>query len=189
MGTRKTLYQAICLGIVIGLLNACGAQQDERASQSRQLEPIEPLTQLSPTGSSLQGTASPDPLKAVIGQTIYVPAYSYIYYGKGEEYLLAITLSIRNTSLSDPISVTSIRYYNSQGNLVKEFAQKSLQIPPMATAEFFVEERDTSGGSGANFLVEWVAEKEVSEPVVEAVMVGTSFQQGVSLVSPGRVIE
>ena len=38
-------------------------------------------------------------------------------------------------------------------------------------------------------LVEWVAETEVYEPIVEALMVSTSSQQGISFVSQGRVIE
>jgi hypothetical protein len=37
--------------------------------------------------------------------------------------------------------------------------------------------------------VEWVAEKEISEPVVEAVMIGTESTQGISFISPGKVIK
>jgi hypothetical protein len=73
--------------------------------------------------------------------------------------------------------------------LVKKFTQKSLQIAPMATAEFFVVEYDASGGSGTNFIVEWTAPKDVTEPVAEAVMISTASQQGISLISPGRVIQ
>jgi hypothetical protein len=45
------------------------------------------------------------------------------------------------------------------------------------------------GGVGANFIVEWIAEKEVSEPVVEAVMISAASNQGISFVSPGRIIK
>jgi len=51
-----------------------------------------------------------------------------------------------------------------------------------------VKEQDTSGGSGANFIVKWTAQQGVTKPVVEAVMI-TAFHQGISLISPGRVIE
>ena len=44
-------------------------------------------------------------------------------------------------------------------------------------------------GLGANFIVEWVAQTEISEPTVEAVMLGTDLHQGISLISPGRVIK
>lgn len=189
MLARKTLLQLICLTLVTGLLCACTTQQSEKTPQQPQPSQVEPLTQLSPSSFNTEVDTSSKNLETATGQTIYVPAYSHIYYGKGKEYLLAITLSIRNTSLTDSIIVTSVRYYDSKGNLVKEYSKKSLQIPRMATAEFFVEEQDTRGGSGANFIVEWTAQKGVTEPVVEAVMISTAFQQGISLISPGRVIE
>lgn len=53
----------------------------------------------------------------------------------------------------------------------------------------FIAANDTSGGAGANFIVEWVAEKTVYEPVVEAVMINTSSSQGISFVSPARVLK
>ncbi len=49
--------------------------------------------------------------------------------------------------------------------------------------------RDRRGGSGAKFIVEWVAQTSVSEPIVEAIMISTAFQQGISFVSPGKVIK
>lgn len=179
------LRWAICLAIA-ALLSACTAQQ-AKSPQPGGSSQVEPLTQLSPTSNPK--ATSPESLGAAIGQTVYVPAYSHIYYQDGKDLLLAITLSIRNTSLTDAISVTSVRYYDSNGKLVKEYSQKSLQILPMATAEFFVDERDSSGGSGANFIVEWTASKDLAEPVIEAVMISTSSQQGISLISPGRVIQ
>ena len=189
MVAREILDRAIYLAIATGLLSACTAQQIQRTPQPSQRSQVEPLTKLSSPFPHTGASASPGTLKTAIGQTIYVPTYSHVYYGKGEEYLLATTLSIRNTSLTNSISVTSVRYYDSKGKLVKEYSQKPLQIPPMATAEFFVEEQDKSGGSGANFIVEWTAQKDVNEPVVEAVMISTAFQQGISLISPGRVIQ
>ena len=48
----------------------------------------------------------------------------------------------------------------------------------MASTEYVVEENDTAGGAGANFIVEWSASAEVTSPVVEAVMIGTVSQQG-----------
>ena len=59
----------------------------------------------------------------------------------------------------------------------------------MASTNFVVPENDQTGGSGANFIVEWIAETEVFEPIIEAVMVSTASQQGLSFISVGRVIE
>ncbi|KOP25543.1 hypothetical protein AMR41_14600 [Hapalosiphon sp. MRB220] len=191
MVLRKFRLLVICLALMLGLLSACTVQQSEKSPQSSNTSTVEPLTQLSPIPISPNTVdlQSPETLGNTSGQTIYVPAYSHVYYGNGKEYLLATTLSIRNTSLTDTILVTSVSYYDSKGKLVKEYSQKGLQLPPMATTEFFVEEKDTSGGSGANFLVKWTAQKNVTEPVVEAVMISTAFQQGISFISPGRVIE
>lgn len=188
MVAREILSRAVYLVIATGLLNACTAQQTEKAPQPTKPTQVEPLTQLSPTPNT--GVSNPsENLETAVGQTIYVPAYSHVYYQDGREFLLATTLSIRNTSLTDSISIRSVRYYDSKGKLVKEYSQKRLLLPSMATTEFFVEERDTSGGSGANFIVEWTAPKDVTEPVVEAVMISTSSQQGISLISSGRVIK
>jgi len=45
------------------------------------------------------------------------------------------------------------------------------------------------GGSGANFIVEWVSDTKVNQPVIEAVMVGIDGQSGISFVRPGFVIQ
>lgn len=127
-------------------------------------------------------------LEIVTGQTIYVPAYSEVYFRRDRTLDLAITLSIRNTDLKHPIVLTSVRYYDTHGQLVREYLTEPIQLGPMASTDFFVEEQDDSGGTGANFIVEWVAEEPVFEPVVEAIMLTTVTNQGISFISPGRVI-
>jgi hypothetical protein len=59
----------------------------------------------------------------------------------------------------------------------------------MASTRFIVKESDTKGGSGANFLVEWQAETEVNEPIIEGVMIGAAAQQGISFTSRGKAIK
>ncbi|MEQ9407993.1 MAG: DUF3124 domain-containing protein [Fuerstiella sp.] len=128
-------------------------------------------------------------LNPVQGQIVYVPAYSHIYHQDGKPYLLTITLSVRNTSLDQAIIVRSVRYFDTKGVEVKSHLRKPLRLPPLATTEFLVERDDASGGSGANFLVEWVADAEVTEPIIEAVMIATDGQQGVSFVCSGRAVQ
>lgn len=128
--------------------------------------------------------------KIVMGQTIYVPVYSQIYHGDGKRiFNLAATLSIRNTDLTNPIIINSVRYYDSNGKLVKQYLERPIQLATLASTDFVIDRTDNSGGLGANFIVEWVAQTEVSEPVIEAVIIGTDFQQGISFISPGRVIK
>jgi hypothetical protein len=138
--------------------------------------------------SQLQVVTLDENFKIAMSQTLYVPIYSHIYHQDQQKiFNLAATLSIRNTDLTNPIVITSVRYYDSNGKLVKQYLERPIQINPMASTDFVVDRTDTSGGSGANFIVEWVAQTEISEPVVEAVMIGTDFQQGISFLSPARV--
>lgn len=124
------------------------------------------------------------------GSTVYVPVYSHIYVGiKGYRFDLSISLSIRNTNLTRPISVTSVAYHDSDGKLVRNFLEKPREVPPLASAEFFVSESDTSGGFGAAFLVKWASKTKVNEPIIEGVMAGTSSAQGISFTTRGLVIE
>lgn len=123
------------------------------------------------------------------GQVVYVPCNSQIRLADGRKFSLAINLSIRNTSQTETIQVTAVEYYDTDGVLKKNYASEVLQIKPLATAEFFVGESDSSGGSGANFLVTWKADKPLTQPIVEAVMIGTGGSQGISFVSQGRLLK
>ena len=83
----------------------------------------------------------------------------------------------------------SAKYYSTEGKIVREYVETPLELLTMATLDFIVGQKDRSGGSGANFIVEWVAESQVTEPIVECIMIGTSGQQGISFLSVGKVIQ
>lgn len=123
------------------------------------------------------------------GQVVYIPCYSHIKLANGQDYRLAVNLSIRNTSQSESLQISSVEYYDTDGVLKKNYAEQALTLKPLATAEFFIGESDMTGGSGANFIVTWNAEKAISEPIMEAVMVGTGGSQGVSFMSSGRLLK
>ena len=110
---------------------------------------------------------------------IYVPAYSHVYYQGGSPYLLETTLSIRNVDSDRPIYVASIRYFDTDGKLVRTPVEETIKLEPLQTVDFLVERQDSTGGSGANFLVDWGSDEDVNEPMVETVMVGTSGTQGI----------
>lgn len=123
------------------------------------------------------------------GQTLYVPAYSHIYHGpRAVEFDLTCTLSIRNTDMSNSIELVSVNYYDSGGELVRRYQKDSVMLEKLATQEYIVDLSDKSGGSGANFIVVWRAEKPVNAPLVEAVMIGTQGNQGVSFTSRARPV-
>lgn len=126
-------------------------------------------------------------LDIVTGQTLYVPAYSRVSDGRGRSLSLTVTLSIHNTDPTRPIVVRSIRYYSAAGQLVREYIDEPQLLGPLASAEVIVESEENVG-IGTNFIVEWVAEEPVYEPVVETLMLNASGNQGISFISVGRVL-
>lgn len=169
----------VCWAIAAIVLTACPNQTVSSGQQSS-LEHKIPLR-----------AVTLDPKKVVMGQTVYVPVYSHIYHynSQADVMNLSATLSIRNTDLTNPIIITSVRYYGTDGQLIRTDLGSPVELKPLASTDFFIAANDTSGGAGANFIVEWVAEKKVYEPVIEAVMISTSFQQGISFVSPAKVLK
>ncbi|GAB7022009.1 DUF3124 domain-containing protein [Salidesulfovibrio brasiliensis] len=126
----------------------------------------------------------------VEGQNVYVPAYSHIYQGpKGRPYQLAVMLSIRNVDLDTSITVAVIDYYDDHGKKLHAFLDKPVTLGPLETYEVNIPANDKTGGSGANFIVNWSAEKAVSAPIIQSVMIGTASQQGISFVCDGVPLE
>lgn len=128
------------------------------------------------------------------GQTVYLPVYSHIWHGdmKGDgspERLLVSTLvSIRNTDPRHPITLQQADYYDTDGKLIRHYAEQPRIIGPMATVEYFVTLTDTSGGSGANFLIRWSAAQAVSDPVVEGVHAYFRGTHSLGFLTQGRVV-
>jgi hypothetical protein len=145
---------------------------------------------LSYTPSSGSGPAAPaEPVElSGAGHAVYVPVYSHIYSLGGKPMLLETTLSVRNTDVSNSMVLGSVRYFDTDGNEVRNFLDAPITIGPLATAEFLVEAKDTSGGSGANFVVEWMADAEISEPIIEAIMVGLDGTHGLAFRGEGEEI-
>jgi hypothetical protein len=170
------------LGLLVALGPGCGGDRPRSRPQSPATDP----------GAPRPGVAR-FPLeadfRAAAGQTIYVPVYSHVYTSNdARPFDLAVTLSVRNTDRGRPIVVTSVRYHDRDGRPVRDYLKVPVRIAPLASMDFFVEERDTTGGFSASFLVEWVAAERVTAPVVEAVMIGTASTQGISFTCPGRVV-
>ncbi len=138
---------------------------------------------------------SPTPLHAEeahglsAGQSIYVPAYSHIYTGNREQpFLLTVTISIRNIDPVHPIKITAANYFETQGKLLKRYIDTPVTLKPLESLRYIIPEKDTSGGSGANFIVSWKSDRPVNPPIAESIMIGTQSQQGISFTSRGRVI-
>jgi hypothetical protein len=129
------------------------------------------------------------------GQTLYLPIYSSIWHGdvssgsgKPMKAEMSALVSIRNTSLKTPIKLLSARYYSTEGKLLKEFVAAPQAIAPMGTYELFIEKRESEGGSGANFIIQWEAGAETNPPVVEAVHIDNQAGRPYSFTTSARVI-
>ncbi|TDS15378.1 uncharacterized protein DUF3124 [Maribacter caenipelagi] len=116
---------------------------------------------------------------------VYVPIYSDIYnQTRDTRTLLTATLSIRNTSLKDSLFVSKIDYYNTEGDLVRSYIDSPIYLTPMESIDYVIEQQDTSGGSGANFLIDWYSKKQLN-PLFQAVMVGGLGAQAFSFTTEG----
>jgi hypothetical protein len=134
------------------------------------------------------------PLSA--GQTLYLAIYSHLYHGdvhprtgKPSETLVSTHVSIRNTDPKNGFKVTSARYYNTDGKLLREYLPQPQAVPPLGTYELYVPRSDSSGGSGANFIIEWSADKPINPPLVEALHADIREARTLLFVTTARPIQ
>ena len=134
-----------------------------------------------------------------LGQTVYVPVYSHIYHGnQAKKFDLTSTLSIRNTNLNKEIMLYSINYYDSEGELLREYLETPIVLKKLSTVRYVIKAKDRRrygndanekhGGSGAKFIVRWKSKTVSNAPIIEAIMISTQSQQGISFVSRGQTI-
>ena len=113
------------------------------------------------------------PVAKSAGQTLYLPIYSHIWHGDSDNggqparTLVSVSVSIRNTDARQPIRITSAQYFDTDGKRLREYLATPKTIAPMGTYELFVPRSDDTGGSGANFLIVWKADKPASQPLVQ----------------------
>lgn len=128
----------------------------------------------------------PDSL--ITGST-YLSVYSQVY--SQTEHItrdLTATVSLRNIDLQDSIYIDKATYYDTHGNPIRTYFEKTIYIAPMETVEIIIDEVDKSGGTGANFVFDWKTEPGSAEPLFEAVMISTSGQQGLSFSTTGKQV-
>ncbi|WP_240315769.1 DUF3124 domain-containing protein [Salinibacter ruber] len=177
---RLTLPLAL---VLVGALCACGPSDRDANTEP----PASHLDSLPTASSSPENRGAPT--KRVRSQTLYVPAYSHIYPRDAQRSMnLATTLSIRNTSRDVPLTLSSIDYYDSRGRHVRAHLDTARTLGPLASTYVVVDVDDIRGGVGANFILQWRAERPVPPPVVETVMITGANTQGVSFRSTARVL-
>ena len=139
--------------------------------------------------SSTGAFVEPSLDRVAIRRTVYVAAYSTVRLGSGKGKVdLATTLSIHNTSQERPLNILRVDYFDTAGKLVHSYLPKPIAIRPFGTVEAFVPAENTRGGTGANFIVEWSANGLITDPLIEAIMVGALGAQGFSFTSRGKAM-
>ena len=123
------------------------------------------------------------------GQLLYMPVYSNLPYSKGaSNFDMKGYVAIHNTDLAAKIRITSVVYFDHDGRPVFDFLKgKPVELSSLATKDFQIPYEDKSG-LGSNFLIEWVSDRPVTEPLVECVTVSLIPNQSLGLLSRGKVI-
>ncbi|WP_299479303.1 DUF3124 domain-containing protein [uncultured Roseibium sp.] len=125
----------------------------------------------------------------VLGETIYVPAYSRIFSHPNRSDLLAATLAVHNVDPDASLTLTRLDYHGEDGTLLRSLLDGPLELAPLQSKTVLIPINDTTGGVGANFIVVWTAKTPVLSPIAEAIMTSGSGGPGPSFISRGRVIE
>jgi hypothetical protein len=123
-------------------------------------------------------------LPTAAGQSIYLPIQTRIVGDDGSTRL-SVNVNVRNTDDSRPILVTVVRHRDADGNTVRDYLRAPARLAPRATLDLVLKDPD-GPGPAASVLVDWVADRAVNPPMVEAVMIGPG---GVSFVERGQVID
>lgn len=120
----------------------------------------------------------------------YLSVYSQIYSGtEHRKYNLTTMVSLRNTSIKDTIYILKAEYFDTHGVSVRTYFDFPIYLAPMETTEIVIDESDTSGGTGSNFIIEWKIPNNCPEPLFEGLMNSMVGQQGLSFTTQSKRIK
>lgn len=169
--------QKLVLIVLSLFILSCAEKSQKEVSSMHPVNWNNRTITLSATDSLVQGST-------------YLSVYSQIYSEtEHRTHNLTGTISMRNTNLRDSIYVHKAEYFDTHGNSIRTYFNKPIFIKPMETVEIVIDEKDQSGGTGANFLFQWSIKPNIHEPYFEGVMISTSGQQGLSFTTQGIRVE
>lgn len=127
---------------------------------------------------------------SLISGASYLSVYSQIYSTtEHKTHDLTATVSLRNINKSDTVFIENAHYFDTKGDLIRTYFESPIFIKPMQTIEIVIDEKDKTGGTGANFVFNWLKPKHANAPYFEGVMITTYGQQGLSFTTKGIVIK
>ena len=85
--------------------------------------------------------------------------------------------------------VNKVDFFDSKGSLIRTYVPRTIAIGPLASAEFIVEYQEKQGGAGASFIIDGGSHNVSAKPLIQAVMIGTLSQQGISFITEGINIQ
>ncbi len=120
----------------------------------------------------------------------YLSIYSQIFsLTEHKTHNLTVMVSLRNMSDKDTIYMDTAHFYDTHGKLLHDYFIKPIYLAPLETIEIVIDETDTAGGTGGNFIFEWKIPESCPEPLFEAIMSSTTSQQGLSLITEAKRID
>jgi hypothetical protein len=128
----------------------------------------------------------------VKSQTIYIPSYANVISGPPIYMVVPLraNLVIHNTDPAQSIIIARIDEYNTEGQKVSSYLTAPVSLNPMGAMRVVVKEsKKEAEGLGANFIIQWHAEKKVTEPIIECLIIGSLGAQGFSFTTQGRVTQ
>ena len=120
-----------------------------------------------------------------LGST-YLSVYSQIYLASEDRLQnLTATISIRNPNKSDTVYVLKADYFNTEGIFLRNYLESPIYLVPLETIEIVIEFSDETGGTGGNFLFDWLREEKAHPPIFEGIMISAFGQTGLAFSTQG----
>lgn len=152
-------------------------------------QPAADISSINPVNWEKRTITAPLPDSMIQGTT-YLSVYSQVYSNtEHRTHDLTATISLRNTNRADTIYIDRAEYFDTHGNSIRTYFDKTIFVAPMETVEIVIDEADQAGGTGANFLFDWRIHSPENEPLFDGVMISTSGQQGLSFATKGHRIK
>ncbi|QIE58480.1 DUF3124 domain-containing protein [Rasiella rasia] len=131
-----------------------------------------------------------NPTDSLENGSTFLSIYSQIFMRTEQDYVdLTATVSLHNPNIADTLFVNRAVYYNTAGEAIRTYFDKTIYVRPLETVQIVIDGVDNEGGTGANFIFDWQMHPKSIAPLFEAVMLSTYGQQGISFVTEGKRIK
>ena len=168
---KKFILKPALFGILVVFLTNCNSETSDEPSHTINLS---------------SKVVSSDIIKPLEKGSTYLSVYSEIYSNTEKRtHSLTVTVSIRNTSVTQDVFISKADYFDTHGKLLKSYISDPIKVMPLETIEIVIDKSQVHGGTGGNFIFDWAKDSLTSTPIFDGVMISTSGQQGISFTTQG----